>query len=95
VIEHGDLAGHGRRVRVRQVDGAGAEPHALDAIDQRGKEHGARGDVLGAVGDMLTRIAFDEPKLVGQYERLAVLGQAHPPILLERMDRHREEAELH
>ena len=44
---------------------------------------------------MLARVAFDEAQLVGEHERLAILGQAHAPILAERVDRHREKAELH
>ena len=67
----------------------------LVRVDQRGEEHQARGDVLGAVGDVLADVALHEAQLVGEDERLAVLGQAHAPILAERMDRHREKSKLH
>ena len=89
------LAAVGRGMRVGHVDGAGAELDALGGVDQRGDEHDARGDVLGLVGDVLADVALHEAELVGQDERLAVLPERHPPILLERMDRHGEEAELH
>ena len=64
-------------------------------VDQAGDEHGAGGDVLGAVGGVLADIAFDEAELVGEDESLAVLAQRLPPVLVLRVDRHREEAELH
>ena len=44
---------------------------------------------------VLADIAFDEAELVGQDEGLAVLAQRCPPVLVQRMDRHGEEAELH
>jgi hypothetical protein len=40
-------------------------------------------------------ITLGKAQLVGQDERLAILAQRCPPILVERMDRHGEEAELH
>ena len=75
--------------------GAGAELDALGRLDQRGDEHHARGDVLGAVGGVLADVALDEAELVGEDERLAVLAQRRPPVLAQRMDRHGEEAEFH
>ena len=45
--------------------------------------------------DVLADIAFGEAELVGEQERLAVLAQRLPPVLVQRMDRHGEEAELH
>ena len=44
---------------------------------------------------VLADIAFGVAELVGQDERLAVLAQRLPPVLVERMDRHGEEAEVH
>ena len=65
------------------------------SVDQAGDEHRAGGDVLGAVGGVLADIAFDEAELVGEDESLAILAQRLPPVLVQRMDRHREEAKLH
>ena len=67
----------------------------LVASIRRGDEHHAGRDVLGLVGRVLADIAFGEAELVGEDERLAVLAQRLPPVLVQRMDRHGEEAELH
>jgi hypothetical protein len=55
----------------------------------------ARGDVLGLVGHVFADIALHEAELVGQDEGLAVLPERQPPVLLQRMERHGEEAEFH
>ena len=47
------------------------------------------------VGGMLARVAFDEAQFIGEHECLAILGQAHAPILAKRVDGHREKAKLH
>src|SRR5581483_6235400 len=44
---------------------------------------------------MLADIALDEAELVGEQERLAILAQRLPPVLVQRMDRHRKKAKLH
>jgi hypothetical protein len=80
---------------VRHVDRAGAELDAPGRLDQRADEHHAGGDVLGAVGVVLADIAFGVAELVGENESLAILAQRLPPVLVERMDRHGEEAEVH
>ncbi len=67
----------------------------LVASISRADEHHAGGDVLGAIGVMLADIAFGVAEFVGEQERLAILAQRLPPILVERMDRHGEEAEVH
>ena len=67
----------------------------LVASIRRGDEHRAGGDVLGLVGGVLADIAFGEAELVGEDEGLAILAQRLPPVLVQRMDRHGEEAELH
>jgi len=95
VIEHRDVGGDGGRMIVRHVDRAGTELDALRRLDQRADEHRARRDVLGAIGVMLADIAFDIAELVRKDERLAILAQRLSPVLLDRMDRHGEEAELH
>src|SRR3954453_18102238 len=95
MIEHRDVRRDCSRMIVRHVDGAGAEFDALRRLDQRANKHHARRDVLGAVGVMLADIAFDVAELVGEDERLAILAQRNAPVLLDRMDRHGEEAEVH
>ena len=95
MIEHRDLDRDGRGMAVRQVDRAGAEPHGLDAAGQAGEEHGAGGDVLRQVGDVLADIALAKAERVGEQERLLVLAQRFPPVAANRMDRHREDTELH
>ena len=67
----------------------------LGRVDQARDEHRAGGDVLGLVGGVLADIALGEAELVGEDEGLAVLAQRLPPVLVQRMDRHGEEAELH
>ena len=47
------------------------------------------------VGGVLADIALGEAELVGKDESLAILAQGLPPILVQRMDRHGEKAELH
>ena len=95
MVEHRGIRRHRRRMIVRHVDRAGAELDAPGRLDQRADEHHARGDVLGAVGVVLADIAFGVAELVGEDERLAILAQRLAPVLLERMDRHGEEAEIH
>ncbi len=95
MIEHGDLRRHRGGMIVRQVHGAGAELHSLHAVGERGEEHGARGDVLGAVGNVLASEALDEPELIGKHEGFPVLAQGLAPVLVERVDGHGEKAEPH
>jgi hypothetical protein len=77
---------------VRHVDRAGAEFDLLGRVDQACDEHRAGGDVLGLVGGVLADVALDEAELVGEDEGLAVLAERFPPVLVQRMDRHGEEA---
>ena len=95
MVEHGDLRGDRCRMRVRHVDGAGAELHGLGLVHQAGEEDRAGGDVLGAVGDVFAAQSLDETQFVGEHEGFAVLAQRLPPILGEWVDWHGEEAELH
>jgi hypothetical protein len=95
MIQHGDLRGDRDRMAVGHVDGAGAELDAPGGIDQGADEHHAGGDVLRPVGGVLAHIAFHIAELVRQDEGLAILAQALPPLLVEGMDRHGEESELH
>ena len=95
MIEHRDLGCDRRRVRVRHIDRAGAEPHPLDVVCDPGEEADPGRDVFREVGGVLADIAFGEAKLIGQHERFAILAQRLPPILLQGMDWHGEEAKLH
>ena len=95
MVEHRDLHRDMGGMAIGQVHGAGAEPHRPDPPGEGGEEHDAGGDVLGEVGDMLADIAFAEAQLVGEQEGLLVLAQGLAPVAAERMDRHREETELH
>ena len=95
VIEHRDLRRDGGRMAVRHVHGAGAKLDRFGAVDQACKEHQARRDVLGLIGDVLAGISLNKAEFVGKYKSLAVFAQRLSPILVERMDRHGEEAEFH
>jgi hypothetical protein len=64
-------------------------------MDQSGDEDHAGGDVLRLIGGMLANVAFGESQLVGENECFTILAQRLPPVLVERMDRHCEETELH
>jgi hypothetical protein len=44
---------------------------------------------------MLADIALGETELVGEDESLTIFPQRLPPVLVQRVDRHREETELH
>src|SRR5882757_1314408 len=44
---------------------------------------------------VLAHIALGVAELVGEDERLAILAQRGAPILVDGMDRHGEEAEIH
>ncbi len=82
-------------MRVRHIDGAGAELDLFRGGGEPGDKGDAGGDVLGFVGDVLADIGLGEAQLVREQERFAVLLQRQPPILVERMDRHGKEPELH
>src|ERR1700760_582092 len=82
-------------MRVRHIDGAGAKLDLFGWGRDPGEERDAGGDILGLVGDMFADIGLAEAELIGKQEGFAVLLQRTPPILLEGMDRHREETQLH
>ena len=63
-------------------------------VEQRDGAGGDR-DVRGLVGDWLADLGLGEAEVVGQQECLAILRKALAPVLVHRMDRHGEEAELH
>jgi hypothetical protein len=44
---------------------------------------------------VFANIGFSKPEFVGQQEGFAILLQGQPPILVERMDRHCEETQIH
>jgi hypothetical protein len=44
---------------------------------------------------MFADIGLGEPEFVGQEEGFAIFAQRLPPILVERMDRHGKETEIH
>jgi hypothetical protein len=44
---------------------------------------------------MLAAQTFDIAQLIGKDKGLAILPQALPPVLSERMDRHRKETQFH
>src|SRR6185295_3679058 len=79
---------------IRQVHGAAAELDALRVARERGNEDQARGDGLGEVGDVLADERLLVAQQLGKEHRLAVLGQRLAPIASDRMQRHREVAEL-
>ena len=95
MIEHGDVGSDRGRMLVRHVHGASAKLDGLGVVDEAGDEHHARRDILGAVGRVLADISFDKAELVSQQERLTILAQGLPPVLVQRMDRHGEKAEFH
>ncbi len=82
-------------MRVRQIHRAGAELDALGRVHERREKERAGGDVLGLVGGVFAAIGLGEAELVGEHEGFAVLAERLAPVLVERMDRHGEEAELH
>ncbi len=95
VIEHRDRGSERSRMRIRHVDRAGAQ---LDLFGRRGEPRDkgdARRDVLGPVGDVLPDIGLGEAQLVRKQKRFTVFLEGQPPILVDRMDRHRKEPELH
>jgi hypothetical protein len=61
-------------VAVRQVDRAAAQADAPRVARQRGDEDQARGDGLGEIGDVLADERLLEAELLGEQDRLAVLG---------------------
>ena len=95
VVEHRNRGSNRSRMRVRHVDGAGAEFDLFRRGGEPGDEGNAGGDVLGLVGDVLADIGLGEAQFVRQQESFAVLLQGQPPILVERMDRHGKEPEIH
>src|SRR5260370_42045158 len=64
-------------------------------MDQHDDDNRAGGEVLDLVGGVLADIAGDIAELIRQDEGLAILAQGLPPLLVEGMDRHGEETELH
>src|ERR1700722_20878810 len=80
---------------VRHVDGAGAELDLLGGGGDPGQEGDAGGDVLGPVGDMLADIGLGKPEFIGQQEGFTILPERLTPILVERMDWHGKETEIH
>jgi hypothetical protein len=95
MIEHRDRGCNRRRMRVRHVDGAGAKLDLLGRRREPRDESYAGSDILGSVGDVLADIGFGEAEFIGQQESLAILLERKPPILVDRMDRHRKEPKLH
>ena len=80
---------------VRHVDGAGAKLYLPGRRREPRDEGYAGSDILCLVGDVLADIGFGEAEFIGQQESLAVLLEGKPPILLDRMNRHRKEPKLH
>jgi hypothetical protein len=65
---------------------------ASQAIGDKGD---AGGDILGPVGDVLADIGFGEAQFIGEQEGFAIFPKRYTPILINGMDRHRKEPELH
>src|SRR5438034_2238636 len=80
---------------VWHVDGAGAKLDLLGRRGEPGDEGDAGGNVFGPVGDVLSDISLGESQFVCQQEGFAVFVQGYPPVLVDGMDRHREEPEFH
>ena len=95
MVEHRDRGCNRSRMRVRHVDGAGAKLDLSGRRREPGNESYAGSDVLGSVGNVLADISLGEPEFIGQQESLAILLERKPPILVDRMDRHRKEPKLH
>ncbi|MCP1976137.1 hypothetical protein M2181_008322 [Bradyrhizobium elkanii] len=95
MIEHGDGRCDCCRMRVWHVDGAGSKLDLLGCGCEPGNESDAGGDVLGLVGDVLADIRLGEPELIREQKSLTILPERLPPILVEKMDRHRKKTELH
>ena len=76
-------------------DTFGYEMHEHSSSGDPCDESDAGRNVLGSVGDVLANIGFGEAEFIGQQESLAILLERKPPILVDGMDRHRKEPELH
>src|SRR6185437_14795789 len=79
----------------RHVDSAGPEPDPLGLSRNPSQESDAGGNVLGLVGHVLADIAFRKTKLVSEQKRLAIFVEGDAPIFFQRVDRHREETQIH
>src|SRR5262249_56499730 len=53
------------------------------------------GDMLAACGAVVGGIGVEEPQRVGKQEGLAIFAERTAPVVADRVDGHREEAELH
>jgi len=95
VIEHRHGGSHDRGVRVRHVDGAGAEPDLLRCGRDPGKKRDGRGDVFGLIGDVFADIGLAESELIGQKEGFAIFAQRDFPVLAEWVNWHGEEPKIH
>ncbi len=80
---------------IRHVDGAGAQLDLPGRRGEPGDEGDAGGNILCLVGDVLPDIGLGESQLVCQQKRFTVFLEGQPPILVDRMDRHRKEPEFH
>ena len=95
VIQHRDLPGNRRRMTIGQVDGSCAEPHLLDVLCDPGQKQPAGRYILRLVGDVFPAIGFRETQFIRQDEGLSVFLESNPPVLVQRVNRHREETKLH
>ena len=95
MVEHRDLPGDRRRVRIGQVEGAGAELDIAGFRNQAGQENHRRGDALGGIGDMLADECLRKSESIGQDDRLTILLQGLGNVAAGWVHRHHEHAVFH
>jgi hypothetical protein len=75
VVEHRNLRRGCDRMRVWQVNRAGAKLDAFRAVDQARNEHCARRDVFRAVGSVFADKALGEAQFVREHKGLSILAE--------------------
>ena len=95
VIEHRRVGSDERRMRVRQVRGAGRELDVFRRVYQRRQKNETVGDVLGFLREMLAHEGVVKTQLVGENDRFAVFLQRLGGRTMRGMQRHREIAKSH
>src|SRR4026208_972050 len=74
-VELGRVRGHRGGMCLGQVEHAGAEPDLPGPRDDGGEEDERRGDALAPGAEVLADIGLGEPELIGQDQRLLILGE--------------------
>ena len=95
VVEHRGVGCDERRVRVRQIGGAGRKLDGLRRVDQRRQKNKTVGDVLGFLGQVLADECVVKPEPVRENDRFAVFLQRFRGCAMRRMHGHREVTKSH